>query len=103
MNENESVSKCPRCGSSRIVQGRLTPGDPGPGFDPVDIRLSVLKKFRHVPYVNDTESACIDCGLVWNEISPEDLTKLLSKYTSEADRKRLMAEHKPPPKDPFRR
>jgi hypothetical protein len=99
---DEPESKCPRCGSPRIAHGHLDAGEHGPaGFNPVAVKDSVLPAFRHVPYVNDKECACIDCGLAWNEISPEDLMKLLSKYASEADRQRLTTDHKPPPHDPF--
>ncbi len=100
---NEPIRTCPRCGSTRIAEGHLGTGEHGPGFHPTAIRLSVLPGFRYVPYANDTESACIDCGLVWNEIPPADLTDLLSKYTTEEERTRLFAEHKAPPKDPFQR
>ena len=101
MSEQEKT--CPRCGGTRIAEGHLGVGEHGPGFHPTAIRLSVLPGFRFVPYLHDKESACIDCGLVWNEVPPKDLAELLTKYTTDEARKQLFAEHKPPPRDPFRR
>jgi hypothetical protein len=99
----ESIRTCPRCGGTRSAEGNLGVGEHGIGFHPAAIRLSSVSSFRCVPYVNDKASACLDCGLVWNEISLEGLNDLLNKYTTKEERQQLFAEHKPPPSDPFQR
>ena len=76
---------CPRCGKSGIVTGIVHHEDDARFFQPDGIR------FRWLPYLigrfgmsrvvslRNRYRACIDCGLLWNELNPSDLVKLLER------------------------
>jgi len=74
--------KCPRCGSEKIVRGRI--------FNQVDyispeafFRPKELKRFSlfgiNVRVKKNDFSACGGCGLVWSAVSANELITVVAK------------------------
>jgi hypothetical protein len=77
---------CPRCGKSAIVTGIVHQEETGRFFQPDGIRFRwlpflLLGRFgmSTVVTLRNRYRACIDCGLVWNELNPGDLLKILER------------------------
>jgi hypothetical protein len=78
-----SSKSCPRCGRNAIVtgMGAMLLGDQF--FQPFGIRWlgHLLRRFGQATAVRLPEpyQACLDCGLVWNNLRPEVLRKLCER------------------------
>lgn len=74
-------SKCPNCGSKKIVNGKyLSQTDPlgtKQVFRPKGLKLLTLSG-SDIP-VKNTFEACIDCGLLYQNISREKLLNVIIK------------------------
>ena len=76
----ESVEPCPKCGSSNVTPGRLLPVGRGFSvmFEPEGTRASFFS--GGVDLTSDRSSACLDCGLVWDYLRPDELKEFISKH-----------------------
>jgi hypothetical protein len=74
---------CPRCGSREIVAGCTNRVEAPEAFRPLlkhDLRywLSHFNGTRGVE-LREQFVACLSCGLVWGQVSPEELRAFMSK------------------------
>ena len=67
---------CLRCGSSKVVRGAL--GEAARFYPLRGLLKSSLAK--PVFLQNEHSHACMDCGLVWNDVDPNALRKNLRDY-----------------------
>jgi predicted RNA-binding Zn-ribbon protein involved in translation (DUF1610 family) len=73
---------CPKCGSANVTLGRLLPsqGSISATFRPAGARIFSLALARGVDLSTDPSSACLDCGLVWSYVRPDELTEFISRH-----------------------
>ena len=74
-------SKCPKCGSGKVVSGRYLSQTDSLGTLQV-FRPKGLKRFSMVGTdvsISNTFDACLDCGLLWGKIAKEKLLKIISR------------------------
>jgi hypothetical protein len=78
----EQREPCPKCGSTNISRGKLLPVGRGTSvmFEPEGTRLFVLSFLGGVSLSSESSSACLDCGLVWDYLRPDELKEFISKY-----------------------
>ena len=82
----ESVEPCPKCGSSNVTPGRLLPVGRGFSvmFEPEGTRASFFS--GGVDLTSDRSSACLDCGLVWDYLRPDDLKEFIAKHCAGSEK-----------------
>ena len=87
----ESVGPCPKCGSSNVTPGRLLPVGRGFSvmFEPEGTRASFFS--GGVDLTSDGSSACLDCGLVWDYLRPDELKEFISKHCEGSDKEEAYA------------
>jgi len=66
--------KCPQCGSTRNIGGRVDNEGDRQNFWPKGLRFLTFK--THVP-VLEVFLACFDCGHLWAKVSPKELESLV--------------------------
>ena len=66
--------KCPQCGSTRNIGGRVNNEGDRHNSWPKGLRFLTFK--THVP-VLEAFRACLDCGHLWSNVSPKDLESLV--------------------------
>lgn len=66
---------CLRCSSRKVVRGHLEAAR----FYPLRSTLRALLG-KPVLLRNEHSHACLSCGLMWNEVDPDDLRKNLRDY-----------------------
>jgi hypothetical protein len=90
-NANEVAEQraepCPKCGSHNVSRGKLLPivSSSGVMFVPEGTRISwsfpdgvgLSSDF------SDSSCACLDCGLVWDYLRPDELKEFISKHCKE--------------------
>ena len=85
------TSICPQCQSPKVVQGKrfnlLGGGSSFQYFKPKELRL--LANANHIAIKRGGFLACTDCGLLWSELNPAALRKLLSENGNKAVKERL--------------
>ena len=76
----QRAEPCPKCGSSNVTPGRLLPVGRGFSvmFEPEGTRASFFS--GGVDLTSDRSSACLDCGLVWDYLRPDELKEFISKH-----------------------
>ena len=90
-----SQDKCPFCGGSALVQGRLDYPDKTESFrawfKPAGVHLPFLKNFLNssVTCIEDQAQACLTCGHVWADLCLGDLKKLIRDFGSDELKTRL--------------
>ena len=67
---------CLRCGSRKIVRGHL--GEAARFYPLRSLVRALLGK--PVMLTNAHSHACVECGLVWNEVEPDDLRRNVRDY-----------------------
>jgi hypothetical protein len=76
-----SSKPCPRCGKNASVAGRGAAFPIDQYFQPFGIRWMghLLLRFGKTTCVRMPEpyQACLDCGLVWNNCRPDELSEIL--------------------------
>jgi hypothetical protein len=85
------MKECPKCGSAKVFEGRHFNAISGGGlqyFRPKGLKLITLSG-ADVPIRNSTFTACLECGMLWSSIKPEDLKKVLSKSGNKKTRRKL--------------
>ncbi len=77
---------CPKCGSSNVSRGTLLPVGRGASvmFKPEGTRFVLLKFLGGVILSSDSSFACLDCGLVWDYLHPEELRQFIANHCSGA-------------------
>ena len=77
--------KCPRCGSSRTIAGRIAGGNMMVHFRP-SISFNWRAFFGRYLYLNRTSATvCLGCGLLWTEFSTDELVNQIRRWgTDEA-------------------
>lgn len=74
---------CPRCGSGRIASGELRSDGRAPQFRPHGLRVPLFTLIDSTPGRIDFDHrvrACLDCGLLWTTVEPEELRDTLRRY-----------------------
>ncbi len=83
MNPTE---KCPFCGGTQIVHGKMVAEDYGGYFEPDQIHVSGWRKVTGIGTSVPTKpeaKACLECGKFWGDLDPAELRRLLAKYGAE--------------------
>jgi len=82
----EPVGRCPECGSRNVRRGKLWAGGRSNSvtFRPEGTRIFALLFLGGVGLASDSTSACLDCGLVWDYLRPDDLKEFISKHCRES-------------------
>lgn len=72
---------CLKCGSDRVIEGRLVSGGENAGaiFQPSGHRWLSFSIYGGV-FVEKESFACTDCGLVWSTTSTEELRTFIEKH-----------------------
>jgi hypothetical protein len=74
---------CPRCGRSATVAGKGAGIEIDQYFQPLGIRWveHLLMRFGRKTAIRLPKpyEACLDCGLVWNNLNPDELRALLQR------------------------
>ena len=91
----QRAEPCPKCGSNNVSRGKLLPVGRGRGvmFEPEGTRFFSWSFSGGVDLSSDRWSsfACLDCGLVWDYLRPDELKEFISKNCKE-DAYALFAE-----------
>ncbi len=81
----QRAEPCPKCGSSNVTPGRLLPVGRGYSvmFEPEGTRFFSSFFSGGVDLTSDRSSACLECGLVWDHLRPDELKEFISKHCKE--------------------
>jgi hypothetical protein len=81
-NTTKAAEVCPKCGSSNVTLGTLLPSrhSISATFRPAGARISSLSPSAGVDLSTDPSFACLDCGLVWNYLPPDELRKFIAEH-----------------------
>jgi hypothetical protein len=76
-----AAEACPRCGSKLTRAGLIASGaGHGAGvFIPSGLRRWVFRLWPGV-LIRTSHAACLSCGLVWSDLSPEQLRAFIKKF-----------------------
>jgi hypothetical protein len=79
---------CPECGSSNVTPGTLSPSRHSfpVTFRPAGAHIFSLSLARGVDLSTEPGFACLDCGLVWNYLRPDELKEFISKHCARSDK-----------------
>ena len=83
----EPAEPCPKCGSSNVTPGKLLPSrhSISATFRPAGARIFSLSLSHGVDLSTDPAFACLDCGLVWGYLRPDELKEFISKHCARSD------------------
>jgi hypothetical protein len=75
------MQQCLRCKSVRVAQGRIVNYDSNgaAAFRPAGIRSFTLT-LSQGPQLAKEGYACLDCGLAWSSLVPEELAKFIRRH-----------------------
>jgi hypothetical protein len=80
--------QCPACGAAETTAGRFF-GRVPMGFLPAGLRFWTFKA-RPVAFARDSAPrACTACGLVWLQVEPAALRRVISEAGTDATRRQL--------------
>ena len=84
----EVAEPCPKCGGTNVSRGKVLPSGHGISaeFRPEGARSFVLSFKDGVDLSSNPSFACLDCGLVWDYLRPEELKEFISKYCGGSDK-----------------
>jgi hypothetical protein len=79
--DQNKAEPCPKCGSSNVTLGRLVPvGRAGwVMFKPQGTPFFILRFLGGVVLSSYRSCACLDCGLVWDYLRPDELKEFITK------------------------
>ena len=82
--------KCPGCGGKGVIDGDCLNfrGDKPTRFEPDDLRWFQLRLTRGIPLLQGFD-ACLDCGLIWSRVSPEELAQIIRDHGTDEAKGRL--------------
>ena len=77
----QRVEPCPNCGSSNVTPGRLMPVGRGASvmFEPEGTQFHIFRFLGGVVLSSESSWACLDCGLVWDYLRPDELKEFISE------------------------
>src|SRR5512137_707478 len=77
----QRAEPCPKCGSSNVTPGRLSPVGRGASvmFEPEGTQSHFLRFLDGVVLSSESSCACLDCGLVWDYLRPDELKEFISE------------------------
>jgi hypothetical protein len=77
---------CLKCGSKRVVAGKIASTGDGKGavFEPRSLRIFTITIYGGTRLTKEA-FACRDCGLVWSSTSPAQLEKFLKRHCDEPE------------------
>jgi hypothetical protein len=77
----QRAEPCPKCGSSNVTPGRLSPVGRGASvmFEPEGTQSHILRFLDGVALSSESSCACLDCGLVWDYLRPDELKEFISE------------------------
>ena len=80
----ESAVPCPNCDSPNVAQGELVPSGRGMSvvFRPEGTHFFNLSLWGGVTLWSSSSYACLECGLVWSRLQPNELKEFISKHCS---------------------
>jgi hypothetical protein len=89
----EQCEPCPKCGSNNVSRGKLSPVGRGTSimFEPEGKRFFSWSLWGGVDVSSDPSCACLDCGLVWEYLRPDELKEFISKHCSRSDQQEAYA------------
>ena len=78
---------CPKCGSKNVTPGKLSAGRHAilPMFQPTGTRRFRLSLANGVEVYCDPSFACLDCGLVWDYLRPDELKDYIASNCARSD------------------
>ncbi len=78
----KEAEPCPKCGSSNVTLGRLMPVGRGVSvmFKPEGTHFFILRFLGGVVLSSDRSFACLDCGLVWDYLRPDELKEFVTNH-----------------------
>jgi len=78
----EVAERCPKCGSCNVSRGKLLPASQAISaiFRPEGARIFSLSRSCGVDLSSNPSFACLDCGLVWDKLRPDELREFISKH-----------------------
>ena len=84
----EQREPCPKCGSTNVSRGELLPVGRGISvmFRPAGTRIFFSLLSHGVDLSSDPGFACLDCGLVWDYLRPDELKEFISKHCGGSDK-----------------
>lgn len=87
----DHLDQCPACKATDITRGRFF-GRPPMGFEPAGLRFWTLKA-RPLPFTGGGKPrACTACGLVWVQVEPERLRRMLREAGTDETRRRFRGD-----------
>jgi hypothetical protein len=77
----QRAEPCPKCGSSNVTPGKLMPVGRGASvmFKPEGTQYHILRFLGGVVLSSDSSLACLDCGLIWDYLRPDELKEFISE------------------------
>ena len=89
----EQCEPCPKCGSNNVSRGKLLPVGRGSRvmFEPEGTRSFFSLLSHGVDLSSDPGFACLDCGLVWDYLRPDELKEFISKHCGGSDEEDVYA------------
>ena len=95
------MSRCPRCHAGPVVDGVCENswrvsffGRGADRFSPRDLKAIT---FQNGLALRTTFRACVGCGLVWNEVAPQDLRRFAARHGGKRLQDRLRGDTDAPP------
>ena len=84
----EVAEPCPKCGSTNVSRGKVLPSGHGISahFRPEGTRSFVLSFKDGVDLSSNPSFACLDCGLVWDYLRPDELKEFIAKHCGGSDK-----------------
>ncbi len=75
------MAQCMRCKSERVTKGSVVNYDSrqAASFRPEGLRFFTLT-LAQGPQLADEGYACLDCGLVWSSITPDELAAFIRRH-----------------------
>ena len=89
----QRAEPCPKCGSSNVTLGEISTGrhSLSATFQPAGARIFGLSLSHGVDMSTDPAFACLDCGLAWSYLRPDELKEFISKHCAGSDKQEAYA------------
>lgn len=73
------MTKCPKCGGTEIVHGKIEGRDVLVVFAPEGLSFLAVT-LRHGTPIEPESYACLGCGSVWARTDPKALTEFIARH-----------------------
>ncbi len=95
MPSANTYTPCPRCGSGRVASGSISGALEPATFQPDETKLFAMGFLSGTPSSVrlDRASACIQCGLIWADISPSSLRAVIEIWGKPDLKTRLLSDN----------